>query len=50
MLGDLFADGRGVAQDYAEAAIWYRMAADQGNGYWQMSSIQMLTQLKPVTK
>src|SRR5664279_4170158 len=33
MIGDMFADGRGVEKDYAEAAMWYRLAADQGNGY-----------------
>ena len=29
-LGFLYANGRGVAQDYVEAARWYRKAADQG--------------------
>jgi TPR repeat protein len=28
-LGDLYARGEGVKQDYKEAARWYRMAADQ---------------------
>ena len=32
-LGRLHADGRGVAQDFAEAAKWYRTAAGQGNAY-----------------
>jgi TPR repeat protein len=27
----MYADGQGVAQDYVEAARWYRKAADQGN-------------------
>jgi hypothetical protein len=31
ILGLLYDDGRGVAQDYAEAVCWYRKAADQGH-------------------
>jgi hypothetical protein len=30
-LGSLYAEGRGVARDLAEAARWYRKAADAGN-------------------
>jgi len=30
-LGVVYAKGRGVAQDYVEAAKWYRLAADQGD-------------------
>ncbi|MGA9450137.1 MAG: tetratricopeptide repeat protein, partial [Verrucomicrobiia bacterium] len=30
-LGHYFANGQGVAQDYAEAVKWYRKAAEQGN-------------------
>ena len=30
-LGVMYAKGQGVAQDYAEAAKWYRLAADQGH-------------------
>jgi hypothetical protein len=30
-LGDLYATGRGVKQQYIEAARWYRKAADQGS-------------------
>ena len=30
-LGLMYAQGRGVAQDYGVAASWYRKAADQGN-------------------
>jgi Sel1 repeat-containing protein len=30
ILGDLWAHGKGVAQDYTQAAKWYRQAADQG--------------------
>ncbi len=31
ILGQMFATGRGVPQNYAEAMKWYRLAADQGN-------------------
>ena len=30
-LGKMYADGRGVAKDRAEAVKWYRKAADQGH-------------------
>ena len=30
LIGWLYANGQGVARDYAEAARWYRLAADQG--------------------
>jgi hypothetical protein len=30
-LASMYYHGKGVPQDYAEAARWYRMAADQGN-------------------
>src|SRR5258708_26791723 len=30
-LGYLYAVGRGVPQDYTQAAIWYRRAAEQGH-------------------
>jgi uncharacterized protein len=36
-LGVLYADGKGVAQDYAEAMKWYRKAADQGNAEGQFN-------------
>ncbi len=26
----MYGEGKGVAQDYAEAMKWYRLAADQG--------------------
>jgi TPR repeat protein len=29
-LGNLYDDGKGVPHDYAQAAIWYRKAAEQG--------------------
>jgi TPR repeat protein len=29
-LGMMYEDGRGIPQDYTEAARWYRKAADQG--------------------
>jgi hypothetical protein len=34
-LGVAYAKGEGVPQDYAEAAKWYRLAADQGNAQTQ---------------
>lgn len=30
-VGDMYADGNGVPQDYGEAAKWYRLAAEQGH-------------------
>ena len=30
-LGGMYANGKGVTQDYKEAIKWYRLAADQGN-------------------
>ena len=30
-LGDLYEEGKGVPQDFAEAMVWYRKDADQGN-------------------
>ena len=34
-LGNMYENGRGVLQDYAEAVRWYRLAADQGNAMAQ---------------
>lgn len=34
-LGDCYREGKGVAQDYAEAVKWYRKAAEQGNDWAQ---------------
>jgi TPR repeat protein len=34
-LGVMYGEGRGVPQDYAEAARWYRLAADQGDAQAQ---------------
>ena len=31
----MFEYGQGVGQDYGEAAAWYRLAAEQGNGTGQ---------------
>jgi TPR repeat protein len=30
-LGELYEDGQGVAEDWGQAAQWYRKAAAQGN-------------------
>ena len=37
MLGDMFAAGEGVPQDYVEAAYWYRLAAKRGIAKAQLS-------------
>ena len=34
-LSRMYENGEGVAQDYKEAAKWYRLAADQGNAQAQ---------------
>ena len=34
-LGNMYANGRGVPRDYAEAVKWYRLAADQGHSLAQ---------------
>ena len=31
----MYANGKGVPQDYAEAVKWYRRAAEQGDAYAQ---------------
>ena len=36
-LGVMYHFGKGVPQNYAEAAKWYRLAADQGNANAQHS-------------
>src|ERR1035438_2231773 len=36
-LGLMFHEGRGVAQDYKEAARWYRLAAEQGSADAQVN-------------
>lgn len=36
-LGLLFETGRGVPQNYTEAAMWYRLAAEQGDSRAQYS-------------
>ena len=33
----MYENGDGTAQDYAEAAKWYRMAAEQGNAFGQVN-------------
>ncbi len=37
LIGDMYIDGTGVAQDYLEAAAWYGRAAEQGDAYGQYS-------------
>ena len=36
-LGIMYRRGRGVAENYAEAVRWYRLAAEQGNATAQVS-------------
>ena len=36
-LGVMYADGRGVPEDDAEAVRWYRLAADQGQSGAQLN-------------
>jgi len=40
-LGIMYKDGEGVAQDHAEAARWFRLAADQGDpeAQWELGHI-----------
>ena len=40
-LGVMYANGRGVPQDYAEAARWYRKAAEQGHAPAQFNLADM---------
>jgi TPR repeat protein len=40
-LGDAYAKGQGVPRDFAQAAAWYRRAADQGNADAQYSLGEM---------
>lgn len=36
-LGDMYANGHGVAQDYGEAIRWYRESAERGNATGQLT-------------
>ena len=35
LLGSMYVQGKGVAQDYKQAATWFRKAAEQGNAQAQ---------------
>src|ERR1035437_9387422 len=35
-LGVMYEDGKGMPQDYAQAALWYRKAAEQGDARAQV--------------
>jgi TPR repeat protein len=37
VLGVMYVSGKGVPQDYAEAARWFRLSADQGNAFAQFN-------------
>jgi TPR repeat protein len=41
MVGNIYYDGSGVVQDYAESLKWYKLAAQNGSsaGQWDMGSI-----------
>lgn len=43
-LGIMYSQGRGVVQDYEEAARWFRMAADHGSHLAQFNLGQMLAE------
>jgi curved DNA-binding protein CbpA len=45
-LGNMLADGTGVAQDYAAAVSWYRKAADQRNAMAQNNLAGLTTMAK----
>lgn len=47
-LGLMYANGKGVPQDYAEAIRWYRLAADQGDAKAQYHLGSMYRQGKDV--
>ena len=49
-LGVMYASGRGVARDEAEAVKWYRMAAEQGHGSAQYNLGVMYTSARGVTR
>ena len=44
VLGWMYAQGRGVTQDNAQALAWYRKAADQGNAFAQTALAGMYAQ------
>jgi TPR repeat protein len=46
----MYAKGQGVAQDYAEAATWYRKAAEQGYAPAQCKLGTMYSQGHGVTQ
>ena len=43
-LGVIYAEGRGVPQDYVQAATWFRKAAEQGDAFAQYSLAYLYTQ------
>jgi len=46
ILGFMYDEGKGVPQDYVEAAKWYRKAAEQGNKAAQHNLSLMMTKTK----
>jgi hypothetical protein len=49
-LGVMFANGMGTPQDYAQAAMWYRKAADQGDDKHRPVSAQCTLKAKGCRK
>ena len=49
-LGDLYRQGQGVPQDYAQAAFWWRRSAEQGNAPAQYSLGLMYQKGQGMTK
>jgi TPR repeat protein len=49
-LGSVYEDGRGLAKDEAEAARWYRKAAERGNTYGMVALALMYDNGRGVAK
>ena len=50
MVGRMYEQGQGVAQNYGEAYKWYRLAADQGNADAQFSLGEMYSEGRGVPR
>ena len=49
-LGLMYGDGKGVTQDYKEAAKWFRLSAEQGNADAQSNLGVMYSHGQGVTR
>jgi len=47
MLGEIYASGRGVPQDFVEAHLWYNLAASGGNGRAMQAREQLASRMTP---